>query len=233
MASLLTGPITTMRPVDAETTARVLAQALGASARMELQADGDGIELSCTGTLVGADESHLFVDVGPADVVLLCSAVIHAAIEIDGAPYAFDTRCADDFAEIEPGVIRVVRPATIATADRRRSPRCLFRGVTEITLFPADESHESPVRAALLNLSPHGLACRAGNSDAGSLSLEAILGVAFSLGPSARTFHLNGRVVSVTKGGTRESLVVGLEFIDDERLAACRERLHKALEAID
>jgi hypothetical protein len=229
----LIGQTPNLQPVDADAAARALAQAVQSHVQVDLWAEGDRVEFSCTGTLVGADESYLLVDVGPATGALLCSAVIHGGMEVDGSFYLFDTRCADEFAEVEPGVIRLLKPAPIAVADRRRSPRRRLREVTEVTLRPAEECDESQVRATLLNLSPDGLACRIATCDAGALAVGAVVRVAFRPGVSARAFHLNGRVISVIEGGTVANLVVGLEFIADERLTACRDRLRKALEMAD
>jgi len=229
----LIGQTPKLQPVDADATARALAQAAQSHIQVDFWAEGDRVEFSCTGTLLGADESYLLVNVGPAVGALLCSPIIHSAIEIDGAPYVFDTRCADELAEVEPGVIRLLKPATIAVAERRRSPRRRLREVAEVTLRPAEECDDSQVRATLLNLSPDGLACRIATCDSGSLAVGAVVRVAFRPGVSTRVLHLNGRVISVIEGGTVENLVVGLEFIADERLTACRDRLHKALEMAD
>ncbi|MGB2985583.1 MAG: PilZ domain-containing protein [Phycisphaerae bacterium] len=219
--------------VDPRTTARVLAKALEEHARVDLRADSEGVEVACCGTVVGVDDSHLALDVGPAAGMVLGSSVLRAGIEIGHAQYVFETRCADETAEIEPGVIRVVKPDSITPAERRRSPRRQLHEPTEVILRPAGDGDESHGPGAMLNLSPDGIACRIPIPGTEALAIGQTLRVEFRLGASSRAFHLNGRISNITQGGTINHLVVGLEFIADERLTASRERLRKALETTD
>jgi len=126
----------------------------------------------------------------------------------------------------------MMKPTTIALMERRRSPRRRFRLPAELMLQEAAEDSRWWCRAALFNLSVDGIACRVAESVAGPsgpVEIGRTLRVIFRLAGASASFELDARVVTITEGGTPDSLVLGLEFVADRRLEISRPRLRDAL----
>ena len=87
----------------------------------------------------------------------------------------------------------------------------------------------TPLATTLLNLSIEGLACRARQVDLTEIEAGPALGIEFEPQGADGSFHLFGRIVSVTPGGTLESVVIGIAFFQDEGWKASRVGLQAAL----
>ena len=114
--------------------------------------------------------------------------------------------------------------------DRRRRPRRRLRPTCQVALHGTGPRGEWHCSAAMLNLSPDGLACRLHQKDAQPVEIGSILGADFRLDPDAEEFHVRGRVVSVTPGGTPEHVLLGMQFIDDDYPEPEKARLLAVLE---
>jgi len=222
--------------LDGETTNRVFRTAIEERAAVQVRADCAGWELAGCAACIGEDGSHLILELGntdPQTQAILESSPLQLSMEVAGAQYCFETRFADQTTKAEPGMVRVLKPLTITSAERRRSPRRRLRKPTDVALQGSEPDDGWHCTAAMLNLSPEGIACRIPAQDADLLHIGQTLQVSFQLHASAPTLDLNGRIISITQGGTPNHLVVGLEFIMDRRLKASRATLWDALETTD
>ena len=130
----------------------------------------------------------------------------------------------------------MVKPTTITSVERRRSPRRRLRQPTGVLLRETSVEDGWHCQATLLNLSTGGLACRVPDSDrdgTGRLSVGQAVRVELRPSVSSPTLDLNGRIVTITQGGTPNHLVLGLEFIADQSLEVSRPRLQDVLNMND
>ena len=233
---MLTDRTNGIHQVDTATTNQVLAAAVAERSVAQVRADYAGWELVGSAVCVGEDGPHLVLQLERADrqtQTILESSPLQLSMKVAGAQYCFETRSADQTAGAEPGVVRVLRPTTIALTERRRSPRRRLRRPTDVTLQAVGSKEGWHCTAAMLNLSLEGIACRMPVQDAGLLHIGQTLRAHFRLAPSGPALALNARIVSITKGGTLNHLVIGLEFIVDRTLDASRTTLRDALEITD
>lgn len=147
---------------------------------------------------------------------------------IDGVQYGFESTGMIDptFSET---VIRLEAPARIEIVERRRVGRRPLRDASRVRLELTDRRGDHDFSASLMNVSPHGLACRLATPEADTLSVGARLVSVFSLEPNDQTFALPGRIVNITQGGTPGQAIIGIEFTGDEVSPAQEEALSAAL----
>lgn len=232
MSTLLISSTGVPSRLDALGTARVLAEALDGQAEADLHVTADGFELQCRVVFVRAEGSRLLLRLRGGDTAaraVPASSPLRVTMEVAGARYVFDSRRADCPGQCESGVIQVYRPDAVLLAERRRSPRQRFHGPCDVALYAGDALAESFCEAAMLNLSTEGIACRVAMQQARLLNIGQIVRVVFRLDRSTTEFDLHGRVTNITEGGTAERMVVGLEFVANERLGKDRQRLEEAL----
>ena len=84
-------------------------------------------------------------------------------------------------------------------------------------------------RAALLNLSADGLACKVSDVDANELPVGKTVCVMFRAGEMAGGFDLEARVSNLTEAGTPGRWIIGLEFLHDTTPPGSRARLEEVL----
>jgi c-di-GMP-binding flagellar brake protein YcgR len=202
-------------------------------ARISISAEHDGAEVLQEGTIVGERGPDLTIEedsVNPVARAVMLESTVTASLEIDGALYVLETTVSGVPAGAEPGTIHLRKPAEIMRMDRRRSPRRRLREPAEILLrAPAvDESWQC--KAAMLNLSLTGVACRVPGVCAAPIYAGLIVQVTLRFGARSDAYELNGQVVNITQGGTPEHLVVGLEFVNDKKLEASRAVIRDALD---
>ena len=121
------------------------------------------------------------------------------------------------------------RSETVATAERRRSPRRGLREPTTVYLSMRSGDASQRFEAPLLNLNQTGLACRVQRSHMARLDTDQPLAVAFQLPTFKAACDLTGRVVNVTEGANEDQVIVGVEFIEDANWSAVRDALEAAL----
>ena len=102
-----------------------------------------------------------------------------------------------------------------------------------VTLDTREYSGEWQCRAALLNVSLAGLACRLRAEDAAQLVIGQIVRAGFLIGSGPEPFSLDARVATMTPAGETGPSIAGVEFIDGAGLAEARVRLQAALAAGD
>lgn len=220
--------------LDSAAMDRVLTDAVDARACVKLHVDGDGVKADSCGELVGGDDSHLAIRLTHPDTVLrtcLPDYPLRVTMTVADVQYEFDTRCVEQPTTPDVRVIRVLRPDTITSADRRRSPRRLLRQATNVSLRSPDADEGWHCNGVMLNLSSDGLACRMPEQHAGPLHLDQTIRVTFRLGRSSQLFDLTGRISNITRGATPGQLVVGLEFAVDRCSEESGAELRRVLEA--
>ncbi len=219
--------------LDAETTDRVLAEAIDERVRLILRVDRADGEADFSGQFVGSDGAHLamsLTDVDPKLRAWLPGSTIRVSMEVANLRYEFTTQCAERAAGLDAGVIRVLKPGTIFQVERRRSPRRRLHERTTVTLRADGVDEEWRCAAAMLNLSPDGIACRVPQQDAELLEIGQIVRVEFRLSGTSSVFDPAASISNITRGGTPGKLVVGLEFIADQRLEKMRGELRATLD---
>ena len=192
-----------------------------------------GAEIVQQGTIIGERGPDLTAEldnVNPAARAAMAESPLRVSLEIDGASYAFETAASAVPAGAEPGMIHLRKPATITLVDRRRSPRRRLHEPAEILLRVPDINETWQCKAAMLNLSLDGVACRIPKTNAGSLDTGHIVRISLRLDASSDAFELDGQIINITQGGTPDHLVVGLKFVADEKLEASRAEIRDALE---
>lgn len=218
--------------LDSVAVDRVLAEAINTKAPVRLHVDGDGVNADASGELAGGDDSHLLIRLtgpDPMSRTLLPDFPARVTMMVADVQYEFQAVCVEQSATPDTQVIRILRPGTITSADRRRSPRRLLRRATNVVLRAPDVDEEWQCNAAMLNLSPDGIACRMPEQHAGPLRLDQTIRVMFHLARSSQFFDLTARVSNITRGATPGQLVVGLEFAVDSGSQESRAELRRVL----
>ncbi len=220
--------------LDSTAIDRVLTEAVDARACVKLHVDGNGVKADSSGELVGGDDSYLAIRLTHPDTAAgtcLPDYPLRITMTVSDVQYEFDTRCVEQPTTLEGRVIRILRPDTITSADRRRSPRRLLRQATIVSLRSHEADEGWHCDAVMLNLSPDGLACRMPEQHAGALHFDQTIRVTFRLGRSSQLFDLTGRISNITRGATPGQLVVGLEFAADQHSEENQAELRRVLEA--
>jgi hypothetical protein len=233
MTATITEYAVIKRTLDAEGSDRVLCRACEEHAHVRLRASANGPEVACTGTATACDGSQLTLEVGkmePGVAAALPEASLQAEMGLADARYAFETRCAGPMPQTDEGVLHVIQPTTMTVIERRRHRRRQFQKPTEVTLRATTGAERWNGRAALLNLSTDGIACRVREEDARHTGVGTILRLVFCAGPGLKEFNLAGRVINVTQAGSPRHAVIGMAFVDDSSLASAEEALRAALE---
>ncbi len=220
--------------LDSVAVDRVLAEAINTKAPVGFHVDGDDVQADASGELAGGDDSHLVIRLTACDPMsrtFLQDCPYRVTMAVGDVQYEFEAVCAEQSATPDAQVIRILRPHTITSVDRRRSPRRLLRRATNVILRAPDVDEEWQCNAAMLNLSPDGIACRAPEHHLGPLQLDQTIRVTFHLVRSSQLFDLKGRIRNITRGATPGQLVVGLEFAVDRDSEESRAELRRVLEA--
>ncbi len=75
------------------------------------------------------------------------------------------------------------------------------------------------------------MACRIDLAAFQGLCVHEQLRAVFGVAEDSEPFELDARIISVTEGGSQDNWVLGLGFIDNERLVANRIRLAEVVES--
>jgi len=225
MAQALASATQSVRELTARASADLLAKAVRARSIVRVELD-DGSDRTCCARLVGADGARLMLaaDEGPGSTLLPTSAPLLVNLTVAGRRYTFASRCVVESTASPEDAVAITRPRSVAAVERRRSRR-RFMGNTTVTLTHATETGPVHYRAAMLNLSADGLACRVSAAEADALTRERTVRAQFALGSPPVPLEVTGRLVSRTDAGTPGQVVLGLEFLEDEASRAARERI--------
>ncbi len=182
---------------------------------------------SCEKPVRGAVHMRLSAldDRGLRGVVRLCdesdretlgAPKLAAVLNLDDCTYSFTTHCDELQIDGLEAAVVLAPPAAVHTVQRRRSRRYRLQRPSTILIFADQEGTAGPYEAVVLNLSLGGLACRTSQFVGSLLSRGTI--VKLDLTPSQPTpaTALTARVVGLVPGGSDNTTIVNLEFVESE-----------------
>lgn len=239
MPAILTNHAT-RRCIAQSEISKMLADAATRHAGLVVRVHADTLQRKMPGSFLAHDESEMVVklsnDAPPSP--LTARSVFSVVWWVDGIQYACETTYLGghdgDKNHGNEHVIRFAIPSHIDIMERRRASRRLLQERSLVHLRPVDDSVQGaaylqPRTAVMLNVSPHGLACRLDTSRIEGLSVGANLTATFTVEPNDPPLVFPARIVSITSGGTPGQAIVGIEFIDDGNSHAREESLVAAL----
>ncbi|MBU0717916.1 MAG: hypothetical protein KJ749_06675, partial [Planctomycetes bacterium] len=155
--------LATLRWLTPDKSCRVLAEAAAAGAPVCLYADDECTDEVWSASIVAVDREHLLLAEGAGNAPALprnMPSTLRAEIVLDGARYRFNVKCPNTVTDVEPGSLRTACPDRIAVVNRRRCRRRRLRPAAVVTIRAADAPEVIRCRAAMMNVSVDGLACR-------------------------------------------------------------------------
>jgi c-di-GMP-binding flagellar brake protein YcgR len=220
---------TRQAPESADNTIdSLLRRAAARRAPVGLLVESGGLNRRMAGELLAAVDGVLEIRLESGAQIRAAaveSGSVNVRFELDGRRYAFDTRFAASEAPPASGVVRIEAPSQLRSSDRRRSIRRRLRRATGVMLVSAGPGPRRTAQGVMLNLSAEGLACRIRRHDSAGIRPGRTIRAMFQVEEPAEAIELDARVVTVTPAGTRDHLVVGLEFMGDNNNRRCRDRL--------
>jgi c-di-GMP-binding flagellar brake protein YcgR len=137
-----------------------------------------------------------------------------AVVNLDDCTYSFTTHCEDiQFDGLEATVI-LAPPLAVHTVQRRRTRRYRLQRPSTVLIFTGEAGRAGPYEAVVLNLSLGGLACRT-SSFVGSLLVPGcVIRIELSPAEPAQALTLSARVVGLVPGGSDNTTIINLEFIE-------------------
>ncbi len=233
MGSTLACRLQDRRDLAAGVSRDVLADLIKRRGRVHVELDTAAGRSEWEGVTAGATDEHLSFELATSDAhecSIQVSTPLCVVFETGRACFSFSAPCVAVESGAESTVVRVKRPTSVATLERRRSPRRRLHKPIHVRI--RDDGGRQPFDewAALLNLSTGGLACRV-PSDAARIAVDDVLHVSFELDRPDAQFDLRARVINVTRGASVDKTILGLEFVSDSMFQADRDRLVVALAA--
>ena len=201
--------------LDPTASAAVFEQAAELGTTVRIFADTDLSVVLVEGALTDVTDQHLHVLVtrkNTSSLAVNVLATLQAEFTLGKVTYMFDVLALDEYPDSDVQSLQIPKPATIAVTERRRTRRRQFREAADLILKPIGCDSAAPIRAALLNVSTDGLACRVPESALESIPWDGPLAITFALSANSHTFELTGHTISRTEAGTPGHWVVGLEF---------------------
>jgi len=219
-------------PLDAESTDRVLDEAVRSQAQVAIEVPA--VPTPINGFLIAADPAALLVQLtgrpnfNPADLARQdCDVRIHGEQH-----YLFPAAIESVSTWGRSMAAAVTRPERIGVVERRRFRRASLAPSSRVVVqwTTGDTSHRHT--AALLNVSADGLACRMEEAVAGGIARDASVSASFTLPWNHQTFNLDALVTNKTPA-SEGSVILGLQFTQDARAAEQRARLRQLLKHPD
>ncbi len=231
MTEILAAPHVIARDLDPEVTDRLFAEAAQQRSAARVSCVRRGLTLTWPCTLAAQVDTSLTLELDGAAVArrpVPAGAPLEVRMDTAAGPYVFETRSVDG-PRLDIAMLRVVKPRSLARADRRRARRRQLHQPTEVVLRGDDGDGGWRCCGTLLNVSPDGIACRLPNAATASLRVNQVAGVTFSLGQGRHEFDLPARVVNMTGHGDGRRWIAGLAFTRGAKLAAAGEKLRQAV----
>jgi len=156
--------------------------------------------------------------------------------------YAFSTDILDDGGPQEPRQVVLRRPQALEVLQRRRISRTRLAPSSTVELTWNEKRQKRSCAAALLNISPDGMACRVAPGPAPDLPIGRMIEVRFELPTASQAFQIRASIRNNARGEDDASLL-GIQFElrsgdpADERmkreLADCLYRRTQALREME
>jgi len=232
MSQLLACELDETRELDARGSEEVLSAAVDVAAPVRLLVTLNQIERAVSGELIAQDRNALIVKlIDPAETPhwLVPSTVVRATLTAQEKPYVFESTCLRTSSFDDASCVYLLKPRKLAAIERRRNGRKSLHDATEITICRVDGSTHFSCQAAMLNLSPNGLACRVSTVDSDKLRQGARVRVKFRVGFDSPDFDLACKVTNETRGGTPDTVVLGMAFVDGRDQPQSHARIQVAL----
>lgn len=232
MQTSATQVVATPKRVDAAGTARLIAAAAEQHLVITLESAGAVLRAIWRARITSGEGDRLVLeleDARPETLPRLKSAPLSAHFVLDDVGYSFDTRCAGFTQAKTVCSISIERPMFVNQADRRRSLRQALSGSSVVALRLPGTS--TLTAAALLNLSPEGLACRVDSEWAEQLARGDAVQVYFSIGTPAQAYDMTAQLISMTPA-SEGCCVLGIAFGGDEGCGEIRARLAECLRRV-
>ncbi|MCH8147726.1 MAG: hypothetical protein IH987_06975 [Planctomycetes bacterium] len=219
---------------DLDTTASsaVFEQAVELRTNVRIFADHDLSVVLIEGPLSDVTDEHLRIAVthkNTSSLAVNVLSVLKGEFTLGEVTYVFDVMSLDEFPGSADQTVLIPRPASVAVSERRRTRRRQFHDAGDLTLTPIGCDSTAPIPAALLNVSPDGLACLVPESTLEFIPSDGRLVISLALAENGQVVELTGQMVSRTEAGTPGHLVVGLEF-DKRGQTQQRSLLRQALQ---
>lgn len=218
--------------LDSTASAAVIEQAVELRTTVRIFADSDLSVVLMEGALTNVTDEHLWVSVtrkNTSSQAVNVLAMLQAEFTLGKVSFVFDVTGLDEVPDCDDQSVQIPKPATVAVTERRRSRRRRLHDATDLMLTPIGCGSCEPIRAALLNVSPDGLACRVPETAFESIASDGLITASFALSARGPLIELIGRTVSRTEAGTSGHLVIGLEF-EKARQTKQRSLLRQALQ---
>ena len=195
---------------------RVLEVAVRRRACVSLMPRND-MDLTLNGVIASATPESLWIALDGPQVgteVGLESVCCECVVDLDRDRYLFETNILAAVEDDEGRRLEVARPDGLQVLQRRRFWRTPVCDPAEVRLVRTDSDGNQPWSgtAALLNVSPAGLACLAPRDDTDATAIGDLLTVAFELPGAGEPFALEGILRSKTPASSESRIVLGLEF---------------------
>lgn len=219
------------RELAPDIAAGVFERAVAEQSVVRLLVPAGPVERLVTGVLIGRRGHLLLIRLNePAESTALSGGLrVQGTLETGDVPYIFETRCDTSADAADQGRIRLELPNSLQAIERRRSTRKLLHQPTEVTLRNANGAASFSLQAAMLNLSAEGLACRVSTADATRLPRGLQVRARFCVGDDPEPFELICRITNETRGGTPDTVVVGMAFVDEKNPPLSQARIWSAL----
>jgi hypothetical protein len=203
--------------LDADSTHRAIENAVRTQAQIVLEISAS-TDRTINGFLICGDEAALLIETTgqlsmpvddllntPCDVRVYADQRFRFTSTISAAPRWGESRS-----------LAIARPKNICVLERRETLRARLAPSTRVKLEWDDAGVNHRHLAAILNVSPDGLACRIDDSAAAAIQPDAVIRVRFELPgglnrPQSRLFNLAATVSNKTPA-SEGCTILGLQF---------------------
>lgn len=178
--------------------------------------------------LVGSEEGCIVVETSDAAAIAQDASDVRdiaISVEFDDRRLAWRDCGAVEQSKYEPDRLVIRCSVGVNLSERRRSPRRTLRSPSVVSLMGIDDQADWFCTGAMLNLSDRGLACRVENSPDVDQQLGQTVRFTYRVTSCGDLTQGEGRIVSVTPGGSPGTCVLGMEFVrDPANDGSCRSR---------
>jgi hypothetical protein len=220
----------TVITLDAEASRQAIEAAIRTHAPVILES-ASFPEATVNGFLTSGDEKVLLVEVtGRPSVSFDLMVDAHCSARLYGERrYQFASTIFDVPHEGRSSSLVLARPRVIGLVERRRFPRASLAPSSEVTLGWPPKGSRHRHAAALLNISPDGLACRVEESVSSTVEQGDRIRTSFQLPNVEHTFCLDASIMNKTPA-SQGWTILGLQFVQAPAAADQLLRLRDAIE---
>ncbi len=219
---------------DAQSS-RVIDQAIRHRSTVALEPRAWTDDGALSANIRGGDTRSLLVESADGTGPLLETLIgvhVDAQLTLGQTLYLFDTHVVDVRQDGDKVLLLLARPPILQVSQRRRFQRMTLKSPCTVQLNPRGAGASEPVTGQLLNLSADGMACRLSQAAAQSTRVGEHLRATFHPPEAERGFEFDVVLTNKSKAGTKEHVLLGLQFHlkeADSAAQAERERLCELL----